>query len=516
MSKLVTITSKFYDASGKSCPDLPVKSRYKGSARENPQKTDKDGFFIFPASPNRTIEILAKLSNTKDYQIFRIINSSIKSSLDNPIRIKLPNPGLVTTLFKVVDSQGKAMTNFPVKTRPKGGKDFERLTDEQGFIQVQSSPFRDIEFLVLTSADKFILKKSLNSGSGSQKTILVQLDEPYKMFISKSNIQIIDKTGNSYIVENTKVEILDLQSGKKEIVNTSNGKLLIQSMVGEKIQITVFKPDGESLKPEYYSAKYINNHSIKLKLDVDITSSSTKPNKPEIDKELDENILITMEQMQKMWPRVAIAKMQPILDELNVNLTAYKLDTRLRQAHFIAQVRQEVGANFLLREQVEYMRPAALKKIGYYKYYPKQADIDGYNGKAPANGEVIANRMYDDKYRDKKYKLGNTSLGDGWKYLGRGLKQLTGKNNYQDLTEMYSTIWVDENLDFVKNPKLLEQPKYAVRSAIRFWLKFKLYEIADKGSESKEVDAITSKINRGTDSYLDRRKHFIRARQIFN
>lgn len=228
MSKLVTITSKFYDTSGKSCPNLLVKSRYKGSVRENPQKTDKDGFFIFPASPNRTVEILARPLNTKDYQVFKIINSSIKSSLDNPIRIKLPRPGLVATLFKVVDSQGKAMTNFPVKTRPKGGKDFERLTDEQGFIQVQSSPNRDIEFLVLTSADKFILKKSLNSGNGSQETILVQLDEPYNMFISKSNIQIVDSKGNEYIVENTKIEIFYLESGLKKVLNTSNGKFSLQ------------------------------------------------------------------------------------------------------------------------------------------------------------------------------------------------------------------------------------------------------------------------------------------------
>ena len=61
------------------------------------------------------------------------------------------------------------------------------------------------------------------------------------------------------------------------------------------------------------------------------------------------------------WLGVSSSKMQPILDELNKDLFGYKLNTRLRQAHFMAQVRQEVGASFSLREQVEYMGATALK-----------------------------------------------------------------------------------------------------------------------------------------------------------
>ena len=60
--------------------------------------------------------------------------------------------------------------------------------------------------------------------------------------------------------------------------------------------------------------------------------------------------LITMGQMKKMWPDVRESKMQPILDELNANLVNYKLDTNLRKAHFFAQVMQEVGPTFKLRE----------------------------------------------------------------------------------------------------------------------------------------------------------------------
>ncbi|MNI82115.1 hypothetical protein D3C73_1387930 [compost metagenome] len=80
---------------------------------------------------------------------------------------------------------------------------------------------------------------------------------------------------------------------------------------------------------------------------------------------------------------------------------------------------------------------------------------------------------------------------------------------------MYSTIWPGEKVDFVKNPELIEQPKYAVRSAIRFWLKFKLYDVADRGANGEQVDAITKVINEATNSYADRRAHFVQARKIF-
>lgn len=89
MSKLVTITTKFYDKSGKQIINLNVQSRYKDSLNANTQKTDKLGLFIFQASPNRIVEILAKPPNQKDYTVFKTINSSIHSSEKNPIKVQL-------------------------------------------------------------------------------------------------------------------------------------------------------------------------------------------------------------------------------------------------------------------------------------------------------------------------------------------------------------------------------------------------------------------------------------------
>ena len=150
MSSLVTITSKFYDESGRRVINLNVKSRYKGSTRENQQKTDGKGFFIFQASSNRTIEILAKPPNTNDYTVFKTINSSVISFITNPIKvylpktieeyrkenIKIPQSKTVKNFFKVIDSNGKVMTNFPIQSRPKGKKSFERFTNKDGIVEI--------------------------------------------------------------------------------------------------------------------------------------------------------------------------------------------------------------------------------------------------------------------------------------------------------------------------------------------------------------------------------------------
>ena len=176
MSNLVTVISKIYDASGKYVINLNVKSRYKGSSRENSKKTDKEGLFIFQGSPNRTVEILAKPPNAKDYIVIKTLNSSLVSSRNNPLKVFLPksieeyrkekitpsSKGIVTTLFKVIDCNEKVLINFPVKSRPKGRQSsFERTTDEQGIVEVLSSLNRDIEILVLNLEDKFVLKSTI-------------------------------------------------------------------------------------------------------------------------------------------------------------------------------------------------------------------------------------------------------------------------------------------------------------------------------------------------------------------
>ncbi len=533
MSSLVILTAKFYDRTGRRLVNLNVQSRYKGSSRANNQKTDSNGLFIFQASPDRIVEILVKPPNVENYIVFKSVNSSIQSSASSPIEVRLPKAleeyqqkatpqsadGTVTTLFKIVDSQGKVMSNFPVRSRPKGKtQSYERYTNKQGVVEVRSSSNRDIEILVLTSSDQFVLKSSVNSGGGALQPILIKLDEPYAKFRSTTTLKLLDRDGSDFVVQKTKVEMYLVESDQKQVLSISNGKMPLISMVGQQLRFTVFKPDGKALQPKDFFAKRVKENPVELHLDVDVTHGATAKNEPNTNRNVDPKMPITMEQMKQMWDsnKATIPIILPILDELNSDLIGYKLDTPLRKAHFMAQVFQEVGPKFLLKEEIEYYGPGVLSKFSYYKKHPGEAQIDGFKkGGPPANGKTIANKIYDDKYRAVGFKLGNTSPGDGSKYIGRGLKQLTGKFNYQDLTDMYSTIWPGENLNFITNPELLEQPKYAVRSGIRFWLKFKLYEIADKGSDAKNVDAITKVINEKTDSYGARRSNFVKAQNIF-
>jgi predicted chitinase len=233
--------------------------------------------------------------------------------------------------------------------------------------------------------------------------------------------------------------------------------------------------------------------------------------------------VVTIDQVRKIWPSKSnevINRLRKAIDEINGNLPAYHLDTPLRRAHFFAQVREESGPGFRFFESLDYDAERLLrskaeakrtgKKPSPFSYFLKpehrdEALLFGRTNAQPANQEAIANRVY-----AKKIGNGSISSGDGWKFRGRGLKQLTGRDNYEKFNENYPSVW-NEGLDFVENPELLLEAKYAVRSAAWFWLHHKLYEIADQGSSRKQVDAITSIINQHTDSYEARWNHFNKA-----
>ena len=89
--------------------------------------------------------------------------------------------------------------------------------------------------------------------------------------------------------------------------------------------------------------------------------------------------------------------------------------------------------------------------------------------------------------------LGNIQEGDGFKYRGRGLIQLTGRANYQAASDALAT-------DFIGNPEQLAEPEYAVRSAMWFWQSHGLNEMADSG----QFERITKVINGGLNGYAER------------
>lgn len=205
------------------------------------------------------------------------------------------------------------------------------------------------------------------------------------------------------------------------------------------------------------------------------------------------------------------SQLQLLADELNPRLSEYKLDTPLRLSHFFAQVRVEVGDSYALVESLKYRPQVLIDKFVYFRNRPDEADLYGFKPNVQSANQVeIANRAYNGITGNSDLGNGNIASGDGWKYRGRGLKQLTGRYNYNDFTNKYPGLWPGENLNFINNPALLEQPKYAARSAVYFWLKNELYNIADKGDSGSFVNDITKVINLYTSSYAERRAQFTR------
>lgn len=212
---------------------------------------------------------------------------------------------------------------------------------------------------------------------------------------------------------------------------------------------------------------------------------------------------IELQHLKKIWPNsqaVGDGFMTEVANEATSSLGVGKIDSELRVCHFFAQVKQEVGPRFVLEENLNY-RPDILKRTFlFYKNNPAVADAHGYDraqGKS-ADKEAIANHAYANRIGN-----GDASSGDGWRYRGRGMIQLTGRANYTRFQSVYSKLWSD-GTDFLANPDLLLQPKYGLRSALVFWVYNALYEIADRGKRRDVTDAITRVVNRHTSSYGDR------------
>lgn len=169
------------------------------------------------------------------------------------------------------------------------------------------------------------------------------------------------------------------------------------------------------------------------------------------------------------------------LDGLNDCFDKYSINTPQRQACFLAQVMHESNSFKSLQENLNYSAQ------GLMRTWPSRfPDLDVAE-KYEHNPEKIANKVY-------AGRMGNIEEGDGWKYHGRGLIQLTGRENYANFGH-------NASVDVLSNPDLLITLEYACLSAAWYWNKRNLNELADK----MDVEGITKKINGGTIGLEDRK-----------
>jgi putative chitinase len=163
------------------------------------------------------------------------------------------------------------------------------------------------------------------------------------------------------------------------------------------------------------------------------------------------------------------------LEPLKETFERYNINTAKRQAAFIGQCMHESGGFKLLEENLNYSDKALMAT--WPSRFPNEEVANQY----ARNPEKIANKVYGGRMGN-----GTEETGDGWKYRGRGIKQLTGKENYERCGSSLG-------IDLVSNPDLLLEPKYAALSAGWFWSKHNLNDLADKS----DIETMTKRINGG-------------------
>jgi putative chitinase len=180
------------------------------------------------------------------------------------------------------------------------------------------------------------------------------------------------------------------------------------------------------------------------------------------------------------------------IDAIVATCQEFEINTPQRVAAFLAQTSHESGGYTMLTENLNYraltlatLWPNRFAVLGPDKK-PKKDEKGKNIPTAVANSiagkpELIANLCYSNRMGN-----GPAESGEGWAFRGRGLKQLTGKDNYARCGR-------DLGLDLVGNPDLLLEPMYAARSAGWFWKSNALSTYADRG----DIKEMTKKINGG-------------------
>lgn len=171
--------------------------------------------------------------------------------------------------------------------------------------------------------------------------------------------------------------------------------------------------------------------------------------------------VISAADLKAICPYTPTATLERFAQPLHAAMQEFEINNVARETMFLAQLAHESGG---------------------FRYVKELASGDDYEGRAD---------------------LGNTESGDGVRYKGRGLIQITGRANYEECGRALG-------LDLLGEPALLEQPDNAARSAAWFWQSRDLNQIADLGDFKK----ITKRINGGLNGWLDRLAYLEKAQQV--
>jgi putative chitinase len=202
---------------------------------------------------------------------------------------------------------------------------------------------------------------------------------------------------------------------------------------------------------------------------------------------------LTLQQLKQLLPKNPyVEHWHHALEQL---LPDYDINTPQRIAAFVAQCAHESGGFTAIKENLNYKAPT-LRKL-FSKYFPND-EIAALYASKPNKQEAIANRIYASRMGN-----GDEKSGDGYRYCGRGLIQLTGKTNYQNFADS-----LEMRVEDV--PEYLATFEGAAQSACWFWEANNLNRFADAG----DIKGLTKAINGGYIGLEDRIKHYEHALHV--
>jgi putative chitinase len=197
--------------------------------------------------------------------------------------------------------------------------------------------------------------------------------------------------------------------------------------------------------------------------------------------------MVTLDLLTHMCPKTKVSILEGYLEPLNTVAEYYEMNVNpARLAGFLAQTAHESGGYTAIKENLNYSAKGLMGT--FKKYFPNEALAKQYERKP----EKIANKVY-----ANRMKNGDEASGDGYRFCGRGLIQLTGRDNYTKFAN-------DLGKSLEDTIAYLETPSGAVSSAGWFWDNNKLNKYCDSG----DFVTLTKRINGGTIGLEDRKHHY--------
>lgn len=204
-------------------------------------------------------------------------------------------------------------------------------------------------------------------------------------------------------------------------------------------------------------------------------------------------MIIVESQIRRIMPNVKEARVKEFVKCFNEWSDRFGISTPLRFVHFIAQIAHESGEFKSMEENLNYSADGLLRV--FPKYFTKETAAQ-YARKP----EKIANKVYANRMGN-----GDEASGDGWRFKGRGAIGTTGRDNYKAYADSEFCVG-----DLMSHPEWLAQSPGCFKSAMYFWWKNGLNQIAD----TDDVVKVTKRVNGGTNGLAQRQYYYRMAKRV--